>query len=122
EGITALVKLLAPNTKTRVTPHCTQKVPLAQPASLCRHHPVSLSQGTPLGSVGFDANSQLHLALFTEDLDEARGWLPGSHLHNDLLVLLRVYLGWRCTAKLQLSLPIHSLPKPLLGGPPVLLG
>ncbi|EPM75993.1 type VI secretion protein, partial [Pseudomonas syringae pv. actinidiae ICMP 18804] len=24
--------------------------------------------------------------------------------------------------KLQLSLPIHSLPKPLLGGPPVLLG
>ncbi|GKS08171.1 type VI secretion system baseplate subunit TssG [Pseudomonas syringae pv. theae] len=122
EGITALVKLLAPNTKTRVTPHCTQKVPLAQPASLCRHHPVSLSQGTPLGSVGFDANSQLHLALFTEDLDEARGWLPGSHLHNDLLVLLRVYLGWRCTAKLQLSLPIHSLPKSLLGGPPVLLG
>ncbi|KPX21806.1 Type VI secretion protein [Pseudomonas syringae pv. delphinii] len=122
EGITALVKLLAPNTKTRVTPHCTQKVPLAQPASLCRHHPVSLSQGTPLGSVGFDANSHLHLALFTEELDEARGWLPGSHLHNDLLVLLRVYLGWRCTAKLQLSLPIHSLPKPLLGGPPVLLG
>lgn len=122
EGITALVKLLAPNTQTRVTPHWPQKVPLAQPARLSRRHPVSLSQGTPLGCVGFDANSQLHLALFTEDLDEARGWLPGSQLHNDLLVLLRVYLGWRCTAKLQLSLPIHSLPKPLLGDAPVLLG
>ncbi|WP_064452123.1 type VI secretion system baseplate subunit TssG [Pseudomonas antarctica] len=122
EGITALVKLLAPNTQVRVTPHWPQKVSLAQPASLSSTRPVSLSQGTPLGSVGLDANSQLHLALFTEDLDEARGWLPGNQLHNDLLVLLRVYLGWRCTAKLQLSLPIHSLPKPVLGSTPVLLG
>lgn len=122
EGITALVKLLAPNTQAQVTPHWPQKVPLSQPASLSAQRPVSLSQGTPLGSAGFDANSQLHLALFTDDLAEARGWLPGSQLHNDLLVLLRVYLGWRCTAKLQLSLPIHSLPKPVLGGAPVHLG
>lgn len=122
EGITALVKLLAPNTQARVTPHWPQKVPLAQPASLSAQRPVSLSQGTPLGSAGFDANSQLHLALFTEDRAEARGWLPGGQLHNDLLVLLRVYLGWRCTAKLQLSLPLHSLPEPVLGGAPVLLG
>lgn len=122
EGIAALVKLLAPHTKTRVTPHWPRKVPLAQPASLSRHHPVSLSQSTPLGRVGVDANSQLHLALFTQDQDEAHGWLPGNQLHNDLLVLLRVYLGWRCTAALQLSLPIHTLPKPVLGGTPVFLG
>lgn len=122
EGISALVKLLAPNTQARVTPHWPRKVPLSLPASLSTTHPVSLSQGTPLGSVGFDANSQLHLALLTEDQGEARGWLPGNQLHNDLLVLLRVYLGWRCTAKLQLSLPIQSLPKPMLGGAPVLLG
>ncbi|WP_294736524.1 type VI secretion system baseplate subunit TssG [uncultured Pseudomonas sp.] len=122
EGISALVKLLAPDTEARVTPHWPQKVALVQPASLTKRHPVSLSQGTPLGSVGVDANSQLHLALFTEDLNEARSWLPGGRLHNDLLVLLRVYLGWRCTAKLQLSLPINSLPSPVLGGAPVLLG
>ncbi|MHA6575278.1 type VI secretion system baseplate subunit TssG [Pseudomonas yamanorum] len=122
EGITALVKLLAPNTHARVTRHWPQKVPMAQPASLSMSCPVGLSQGTPLGSVGRDVNSQLHLGLFTEDVVEARGWLPGNQLHNDLLVLLRVYLGWRCTAKLQLSLPIHSLPKPILGGAPVLLG
>ncbi|GAB6402576.1 type VI secretion system baseplate subunit TssG [Pseudomonas sp. MHK4] len=122
EGITALVKLLAPETRTQLTPHWPQKVLLAQPASLSAKHPVRLSQGTPLGCVGYDANSQLHLALFTEDRDEARGWLPGGQLYNDLLVLLRVYLGWRCTAKLQLSLPLHSLPHPLLGHAPVLLG
>ncbi|MET0611814.1 MAG: type VI secretion system baseplate subunit TssG [Pseudomonas caspiana] len=122
EGIIALVKLLAPNTHAKVTPHWPQKVLLDQPASLSVGRGVSLAQGTPLGSVGHDANSQLHLALFTEDLKEANGWLPGGQLHNDLFVLLRVYLCWRCTAKLQLSLPVRSLPKPVLGRAPVLLG
>jgi type VI secretion system protein ImpH len=122
EGIIALVTLLAPRTRAKVTPHWLQKITLMQPASLCIRYPVGLSQGTPLGAVGYDANSQLHLALFTEDQDEARGWLPGGQLQNDLRVLLRVYLGWRCTAKLQLSLPVRSLPQPLLGGVPVHLG
>ncbi|NUT78854.1 type VI secretion system baseplate subunit TssG [Pseudomonas sp. C1C7] len=122
EGITALVTLLAPQTRARVTPHCPLKVALVRAAGLSTRHPVSLSQGTPLGATGQDANSQLHLALFTEDPQEARGWLPGGQLYLDLLVLLRVYLGWRCTARLQLSLPLRSLPQPVLAGEPVLLG
>ena len=122
EGIMALVTLLAPRTQATVIPHWPQKIALAQPASLSTRCPVSLSQGTPLGSVGYDANSQLHLLLFTRDQDEASGWLPGGQLYNDLLVLLRVYLGWRCTAKLQLSLPVRSLPQPVLGRAPILLG
>ncbi|MDI2590458.1 type VI secretion system baseplate subunit TssG [Pseudomonas sp. 681] len=122
EGIIALVKLLAPNTVAQVTPHWPQSIALACPASLCAQSPVSLSQGTPLGAVGQDANSQLCLVLFTEDTQEASGWLPGGPLHGDLLVLLRVYLGWRCTAKLKLSLPVHSLPAPVLGQTPIRLG
>ncbi|WP_271411954.1 type VI secretion system baseplate subunit TssG [Pseudomonas sp. Q1-7] len=122
EGVVALVKLLAPRTRARVIPHWPQRIPLERPASLSTRHPVRLSQGTPLGSVGRDANSQLLLALFTEDREEALGWLPGARLHGDLLVLLRVYLGWRCTARLQLSLPTHCLPQPVLGRASVLLG
>lgn len=122
EGVMALVKLLAPNTRVSVTPHWPQRIALAQPASLSVARPVRLSQGMPLGSVGRDANSQLHLALFTEDRQEAQGWLPGARLHGDLLVLLRVYLGWRCTARLELCLPEHCLPQPVLGRAPVLLG
>ncbi len=64
--------------KERLTPHWPRKVPLLQPAGLCASHPVSLSQGTPLGHTGHDANSQLLLGLFTEDTREARGWLPGD--------------------------------------------
>jgi type VI secretion system protein ImpH len=122
EGITALVKLLAPNTVAKITPHWPQKVTLKHPASLSIERPVSLAQGMPLGAVGRDANSQLQLGLFTDDTDEGRGWLPGGQLHEDLLVLLRVYLGWRCTASLQLSLPVRCLPLPALGDASVLLG
>ncbi|PWU29039.1 type VI secretion system baseplate subunit TssG [Pseudomonas sp. RW407] len=122
EGIGALVKLLAPNTRVRVTPHWPCKVPLARPASLSPEAPVSLSQGTPLGAMGADANSQVRLELATEDPAEVQGWLPGGQLHSDLLVLLRVYLGWRCNAKLQLTLPLKCLPRPVLGAAPVLLG
>ncbi|WP_077521596.1 type VI secretion system baseplate subunit TssG [Metapseudomonas resinovorans] len=122
EGVTALVTLLAPGTRATVTPHWPQRVVLAFPASLSATRPVGLSQGTPLGSVGLDANSQLHLALFTEDPEEAQGWLPGASLHGDLLALLRVYLGWRCTARLELSLPIRCLPRPVLGQATLRLG
>lgn len=122
EGIAALVKLLAPETRARVTPHCPLRVVLARPAGLSAAEPVGLSQGTPLGRVGHDANSQLHLSLFTEDPREVQGWLPGAHLHSDLLVLLQVYLGWRCTARLELSLPTRCLPRPVLGETTLLLG
>lgn len=122
EGVMALVKLLAPHTQAQVTGHWPLRIPLTHPASLSTSRPVSLSQGTPLGCVGHDANSQLHLALFTQDRDEAHNWLPGAQLHKDLLVLLRVYLGWRCNAKLQLSLPVGCLPEPTLGQAPIMLG
>lgn len=122
EGITALVKLLAPGTRVQVTPHWAQRIALARPAGLCPRHPVSLAQGTPLGNVGRDANSQLLMTLRTEDPGEAVGWLPGGPLHSDLLVLLRVYLGWRCTARLRLSLAPHLLPPPSLGRADLLLG
>lgn len=122
EGVMALVKLLAPNTVATVTPHCPQKIRLAQPASLTKIPSVSLSQGEVLGHTGVDVNSQLLLLLSTDDPAEAQGWLPGGQLHQDLLVLLRVYLGWRCNARLQLRLPTRSLPAPVLGEPQVLLG
>lgn len=122
EGIVALVRLLAPNTQASVSGHRPTKVVLDQPASLSSRCPVSLAQGTPLGAVGHDANSQLHLVLCTDDPREASGWLPGGQLHVDLLVLLQVYLGWRCTATLQLALPLRIVPVALLGAAQTLLG
>ncbi|NIF25146.1 type VI secretion system baseplate subunit TssG [Pantoea sp. Tr-811] len=122
EGIAALVKLLAPNTRAQVSGHCPQRVLLEHPASLAADRPVRLSQGMPLGAVGLDANSQLRLLLHTDNPGEAREWLPGGQLLRDVRVLLEVYLGWRCTAKLQLCLALHLLPAPVLGRTPARLG
>lgn len=122
EGISALVKLLAPGTQAHVTGHWPQRVVLGRPASLAKDSPVSLSQGLPLGTVGLDANSQLRLLLHTNDPDEAREWLPGGQLLLDMQVLLEVYLGWRCTARLQLSIALRLLPVPVLGHTQVRLG
>lgn len=122
EGVCALVKLLAPHTHPEALGHSPYKVTLPYPASLCTRRPITLCQGIALGSVAFDLNCQLQLTLYTDDLAEGRGWLPGGRLHNDLLVLLRVYLGWRCMATLQLRVPVRCLPEPVLGGPPLLLG
>ena len=122
EGISALVKLLAPGTQAHVTGHWPQRVVVGRPASLAKDSPVSLSQGLPLGTVGLDANSQLRLLLHTNDPDEAREWLPGGQLLLDMQVLLEVYLGWRCTARLQLSIALRLLPVPVLGHTQVRLG
>lgn len=115
EGVTALVGLLAPQTKATVIPHDPQQVVLSEPSVLSKTSRVSLKTRTLLGKTGTDANSQLLLKLYTEDAAEARGWLPGGQLHTDLLVLLRVYLGWRCQARLQLTLPVSLLPPAQLG-------
>ncbi|WP_434525461.1 type VI secretion system baseplate subunit TssG [Photorhabdus asymbiotica] len=122
EGISALVALLAPQTRTVVTACCRRQVHLTHPAEFSDTHPVSLSQRTVLGRTGTDINSQLLVALHTDCPEEARGWLPGGQLHTDFQVLLRVYLGWRYLARLQLTLPTRILPPPVLGGMPVQLG
>ncbi len=115
EGVTALVKLLAPATRAEVRAHYPQRVAVAAPARLGKGNPVSLSQRQVLGRSASDANSQLLLIFYTDSHDEAMSWMENGQLHSDLLVLLRVYLGWRCTARLQLRLPRHLLPAARLG-------
>ncbi|WP_447650883.1 type VI secretion system baseplate subunit TssG [Pseudomonas abietaniphila] len=122
EGVGALVTLLAPETVPEITPHWPKKIVLPEPARLGAARAVSLSQGTPLGAVAYDVNSELCLTVITHNRNEAHRWLPGKQLHSDLLTLLRVYLGWRCTAKLQLTIAAHSLPAAKLGTASLLLG
>ncbi|MDR0277387.1 MAG: type VI secretion system baseplate subunit TssG [Paucimonas sp.] len=122
EGITALVSLLAQNTRVRVVGHWPKRIRLVPPPGLDSGGGVALDQGTPLGAVARDVSSQMLLVLSTDDPAEVLGWLPGGSLHTDLLVLLRVYLGWRCTACLRLSLPLNRMVPAALGAPSALLG
>jgi type VI secretion system protein ImpH len=115
EGIRALVSLLAPDTEAIVTPHDPVKVPIERRTCLKAGNRVPLSQRATLGKTAKDASSRILLTLVTRNPQEAEGWLPGGHLHADLLVLLRVYLGYRSDARLRLTVPVSLLPEPRLG-------
>ncbi|VDZ67431.1 Uncharacterized protein ImpH/VasB [Klebsiella aerogenes] len=77
---------------------------------------------TVLGDETTEIASQLLIALYTDDIAEAAGWMPEGQIYADFLVLLRVYLGWRYKAKITLTLPTPLLPAPVLGESPFMLG
>ena len=115
EGIRQLVGLLAPGTTATVISPDPVKVPVAQRSGLGRENRVALSQRATLGKTGKEACSRILLMLATDNPEEAEGWLPGGQLHADLLVLLRVYLGYRSDVRLRLTVPVSALPEPRLG-------
>jgi len=110
EGISALVRLLAPNTQVRVVPHDKRRIPLLAAAQLSTRHPLSLMNKPVLGRTATDVNSQVLIQLSSSDADEVQRWLPDGQLHNDLLALLHVYLGARLHARLELKVLRSLLP------------
>lgn len=114
EGIRALVSLLAPHTRVTVTEYDPIKVHIENRSGLGAGNRVSLSQRATLGKTGREACSRVLVSLVTEDPGEAEGWLPGGHIHTDLFVLMRVYLGYRSDARLRLTVPVRLLPEPRL--------
>ncbi|WP_312267998.1 type VI secretion system baseplate subunit TssG [Pseudescherichia sp.] len=122
EGIQALVRLLAPRTQVTVMPHCPRAVYLANPLGFYGDEDLLLDGYTVLGDVTTEIGSQLLIALYTDDHAEARSWMPEGQTYNDFLILLRIYLGWRYKALIQLTVPTQLLPAPVLGETPFALG
>ena len=122
EGVQALVRLLAPDTRAYVTPHCLRTVRIASPMAFADEGAQWMEGDTVMGDEGTDANSQLLISLHTSDTTEAAEWLPDGMILADFMVLLRVYLGWRYKARIQLTVPSHLLPAPILGDSPIRLG
>lgn len=123
EGIRALVSLLAPNTRALISEPDPVKVHIGNRSGLGAGNRIRLSQRATLGKTAGEACSRLLMTLETADPNEAEGWLPGGVLHSDLLVLLRVYLGYRSDVRLRLTVPVQLLPEPRLGkSRPVQLG
>ena len=93
-----------------------------QPLGFYGNEDFLLDGNTPLGDEAMDANSQLLIALSTDNEQEAQGWKPDGLLYQDFLVMLRVYLGWRFKAKITLTTRTRLLAVPPLGEGPFWLG
>ncbi|MGT8857032.1 type VI secretion system baseplate subunit TssG [Enterobacter sp. 186315] len=122
EGVQALVSLLAPHTQVRVSPYCLRPIEISQPLGFYGDKDFLLDGNTPLGDEAMDANSQLLIALTTDNEQEAEGWKPDGLLYQDFLVMLRVYLGWRFKARITLTIGTRLLKAPPLGEGPFWLG
>ena len=122
EGVQALVRLLAPHTQATVTPHDPRTVYIDKPPGFYGDEDFLLDGCTVLGDETTEVSSQLRISLFTEDEQEAQGWLPGGLCYADFLIQLRVYLGWRYRARIELTVPTQLLPAPVLGETPFILG
>ncbi|MGK3144618.1 type VI secretion system baseplate subunit TssG [Pantoea sp. C2G6] len=122
EGMQALVTLLAPDTRVRVSPYCLRPVGIAEPLGFYDDRDFLLDSNIPLGDEAMDASSQLLIALTTDNEQEAEGWKPDGLLYQDFLVMLRVYLGWRFKAKITLTTRTRLLAAPPLGEGPFWLG
>jgi Uncharacterized protein conserved in bacteria len=118
----ALVSLLAPDTTVQVSPYCLRPVAVSQPLGFYGDDDFLLDGNTPLGEEAMDANSQLLIALSTDNEQESQGWKPDGLLYQDFLVMLRVYLGWRFKAKIRLTVNTRMLTAPPLGEGPFWLG
>lgn len=68
-----------------------------------------------LGSETADVNCSIGVDMYTEDPEEAKGWLPGGQLREEVFTLLRVYLGCDYDASLKLTIPLKLAPLPRLG-------
>ena len=118
QGLTALVRLLAPETEAQIWHHDKRRIALKTPLAMRVRQPVTLKQRPVMGSCATDVNSQVLLRLKSADPEEVRGWLPGGYLHTDLMALLNVYLGARLDVRLQLCVDRHLLPDATLNSKP----
>lgn len=122
EGIQALVTLLAPHTRVQVSPYSLRPVEIHQPLGFYGDDDFLLESNTPLGDEILDANSQLLIALSSDDAQDVQGWRPDGLLYPDFMVMLRVYLGWRFRARITLTTRTQHLIIPPFGDGPLWLG
>ena len=121
-GIASVISTQAPNTQVTVKPHQVTRMPAGKQARFSFSALQRLGDPLVLGSHTEDANYCIGVEMFTEDPEEAKGWLPGGQLREGVFTLLRVYLGCDYDASLKLTIPIKLAPLPRLGDRSLLMG
>ncbi|WP_037384358.1 type VI secretion system baseplate subunit TssG [Serratia sp. DD3] len=122
EGIADVIRTQAPATRVTVHPHHPVKMAVAESSQLNMSQPQSLGDYLVLGDELNDANYCTRVELYTENTDEALGWMPDGQLRQDIIALLQVYLGCDYDLQLWLTLPTALLPMPRLGETPLFAG
>lgn len=122
EGIASVINTQAPHTQVTIEPHQVTLMPVGEQATFSLAQSQTLGDYLVLGSETAEVNYRIGVSMYTEDPVEAKGWLPGGQLRDDVFTLLRMYLGCDYDASLTLSIPTHLAPLPRLGDESLLAG
>jgi type VI secretion system protein ImpH len=115
EGIAAVINSQAPNTKVEVFAQHPVTMPVAKRARLSMLSGMTLDQNPILGDETCVVGYCSRVELSTDDPDEAKGWMPDGQLRQDVMALLRTYLGCDYDLRFWLTIPTRLLPMPRLG-------
>lgn len=122
EGLAGAVALTVPGARVEVgefEPVWTRVSDPARlsPAASRRDQPAGLGLGksTVLGKRIPYRSKAVKLTLFPADAGQAQALLPGGGLHEDLLGIVRLYLGTKADVLLRLGLNTAVMPKLRLG-------
>ncbi|MGV3345813.1 type VI secretion system baseplate subunit TssG [Enterobacteriaceae bacterium LUAb1] len=115
EGIASVIRSQAPNTQVKVYPYHPVRMPAEKRARLLLHESMTLDHYPILGDNTTITDYCSCVELSTEDPDEAQGWMPDGQLRQDVMALLRMYLGCDYDVRLWLTVPCRLLPVPRLG-------
>lgn len=115
DGLAAVIEALAERTRVEVKPHYPVMMPVDEQAQLSMENHRTLGEHLILGDEIRDVNYCVAVELYTDDPDEARGWMPDGQLRKDVMALLKVYLGCDYDVRLWVTIPTRLLPRPRLG-------
>lgn len=115
DGLAAVIEAQAERTRVEVKPHYPVMMPVEERARLSMDNRRTLGEHLILGDEVRDANYCAAVEMYTDDPDEARGWMPDGQLRKDVMALLKVYLGCDYDVRLWVTIPTRLLPRPRLG-------
>lgn len=110
EGIAGVVKVLVPNCDVEVDEFHPVWVNVPDCAKLGGRG-AQLSGNSVLGKQFLECNQTVLIKIKPRDNSLIEQLLPDGQLHQDVMTLLRAYLGYQVDAQLNLHLPARFLPR-----------
>ncbi|MBK0416922.1 type VI secretion system baseplate subunit TssG [Chromobacterium haemolyticum] len=108
-GLASVIRHALPGAGVRVREFLPSWAALDEPAPLSGRPPLRAGEFV-LGRRLRAANHAIAVTVRPSHADCVPSLLPGGLLHQDVLALTRVYLGWRLEAEIWLELPASWLP------------
>lgn len=110
EGIIGVIKVLVPDCDVNVNEFYPVWMNVIEMAKLGGKN-TSLGRNSLLGKRFKECNQTVKVTIKPHNYELVESLLPDGQLYDDIMKLMRAYLGYQVEAKLELSIPSSFLPR-----------